>query len=319
MAQRHDLDSRRAGFALVLLSASGFASLAIFGKQAYEAGFDVPEVLAVRFGLAAPMLFAIAMATGRTRTLRLSRPMLVRVLAMGAVGYAVQSTLFFAALSRIPASLTGLLLYLYPTLVTIGAVALGRHRATRLTIAGLSLSLAGTPLIVGRPAGHIDGLGVVLALCAAVWFSAYILVGEWLLADVDPLVISVYVCTGAAASFAIVGGLVLGRLDFAGIKAQGWPPLIGMAVVGTAIAIFTFFAGMARIGSTWASISASWEPVCTVVLGVLVLHDRLGAGTVVGGAAVVLGAIVLPLVGGDGQTRAPAERAHPSEPFPPSP
>jgi uncharacterized membrane protein len=55
---------------------------------------------------------------------------------------------------------------------------------------------------------------------------------------------------------------------------------------------------MARIGSTWASITSSWEPVCTVVLSVIVLGDRLSAGTVVGGAAVVVGAVVLPLVGG---------------------
>jgi drug/metabolite transporter (DMT)-like permease len=33
---------------------------------------------------------------------------------MGACGYAVQSALFFAALTRIDASLTALLLYTYP-------------------------------------------------------------------------------------------------------------------------------------------------------------------------------------------------------------
>ncbi|HEV7886213.1 MAG TPA: DMT family transporter [Acidimicrobiales bacterium] len=288
-------DDRRRGFALVLLSASGFASLAIFGKQAYEAGFDVPEVLAVRFVLATPLLLAIALAT--KRSLRLPRPVALRVFAMGALGYAIQATLFFAALSRIPASLTGLLLYLYPALVTVGAVALGRHRANRLTVVGLALALLGTALIVGLPAGRVDPLGVVLALLAAVWYSGYILIGEQVLADVDPLVVSVYVCAGAATSFVVVGGGVLRDLDFAGVQTKGWAPLAGMAVFATALAISAFFAGMARIGSTWAAITSSWEPVATVVLGVLILHDHLAAGIVAGGAAVVVGAIVLPLVG----------------------
>lgn len=289
-----DERERRRGFALVLLSASGFGSLAIFGKQAYDAGFDVPEVLAMRFCLGAPLLFLVAGATGRS--LRVPRRVFWRLFAMGAVGYAVQATLFFSALTRIPAGLTGLLLYLYPALVTVGAVALGRHRATRLLLVGLALSLAGTALIVGLPSGRLDPWGVALGVLAAFWYAGYILVGERALADVDPLVTAAYVCAGAASAFVVVGGL-LGRLDFDGIDASGWLAVVGMAVFATAVAIAGFFAGMARIGSTWASVTSSWEPVCTVVLGVLVLHEQVSAGTVVGGALVVLGAVVLPLVG----------------------
>jgi hypothetical protein len=51
-----------------------------------------------------------------------------------------------------------------------------------------------------------------------------------------------------------------------------------MAVVGTALAIATFLAGMARVGSAWASIASSFEPVFTVALGAAVLGDRLDPG-----------------------------------------
>ena len=71
-----------------------------------------------------------------------------------------------------------------------------------------------------------------------------------------------------------------------------------MAVVGTALAIATLLAGMARVGSAWASIASSFEPVFTVALGAAVLGDRLGPGKVVGGVAVVAGAVLLPLLGG---------------------
>lgn len=300
-------DRRRQGFALVLLSASGFASMAVFGKQAFEAGFGVAEVLAVRFTLAAPMLALVVLATRRSlASLRLPRRDLLRVLAMGSVGYAVQATLFFAALARIAASLTGLLLYLYPALVTVGAVLLGRHRATRLTVIGLTTALAGTVLIVGLPAGRLDALGVSLGLAAAFWYAGYILIGEQVLADVDPMVTSVYVTAGAALSFVVVGG-ALGQLDFDGVDAAGWWSLLGIAVLATAVAIACFFEGIARIGSTWASITSSWEPVCTVILSVVVLHDRLTIGMVVGGALIVVGAIVLPMVG----ERAEADAATP--------
>ena len=126
------------------------------------------------------------------------------------IGYAIQATLFFNALTRISAGLASLLLYLYPALVTAGAVALGRSRLDRATVAGLALSLAGIALVLGLPGERLDALGVALGLASAGWYT-YILVGEYLLRGVDPLVASAYVTTGAACSFLAVGIVAGGR------------------------------------------------------------------------------------------------------------
>ena len=50
---------------------------------------------------------------------------------LGAVGYAMQSAFYFGALTRIDASLVGLLLYAYPALVLLLAYALRRERPGR--------------------------------------------------------------------------------------------------------------------------------------------------------------------------------------------
>jgi drug/metabolite transporter (DMT)-like permease len=301
---------RRVGLALCLVSAAGFGSLAVFGKQAYAGGLGVVEVLALRFGIAGPLLVALAAATGRS--LRLPRPVALRLLGLGAVGYAVQSTLFFTALTRISASMAGLLLYLYPALVTVGAVVLGRHRLDRATVLGVALALAGVVLVLGLPAGRPDPLGVALALAAAVWYTLYILIAEYLLRGVDPLVASAHVACGAAFSFLAAGG-VLGLEGLAAARPGGYAAAAAMAVLGTAVALGTFIAGLARVGSAWASIVSSFEPVCTVALGVAVLGDPLGVGTVVGGAAVVAGAMLLPLLGGGQETVGSARRGSPGD------
>jgi drug/metabolite transporter (DMT)-like permease len=286
------------GLGLCVLSAAAFGSLAIFGKQAYAGGLGVVGVLAVRFLLAAPLLVGLALAA--RRSLRLGWPTTVRLLALGGVGYAIQATLFFNALARIPAGTAALLLYLYPALVTAGAVALGRSRLDRATVAGLALSLAGIVLVLGLPGEPLDPVGVALGLASACWYTCYILVGEYLLRGVDPLAASAYVSSGAACSFlawVAVGG---GPLPF-GATPSAYAAGAAMAVVGTALAIAAFLAGMARVGSAWASIASSFEPVFTVALGVAVLGDRLGPGKVAGGLAVVAGAVLLPLLGGAGE------------------
>ncbi|HEX5881377.1 MAG TPA: DMT family transporter [Actinomycetota bacterium] len=283
------------GLGLCVLSAAAFGSLAIFGKQAYAGGLGVVGVLAIRFALAAPLLVGLALAA--RRSLRLGRPAAVALLALGGIGYAIQATLFFNALARIPAGMAALLLYLYPALVTAGAVALGRSRLDRATAAGLALSLAGILLVLGLPGEPLDAVGVALGLASACWYTCYILVGEYLLRGVDPLAASAYVSSGAACSF-LAAAVVVGGRGLVGAAPSAYAAGAAMAVVGTALAIAAFLAGMARVGSAWASIASSFEPVFTVALGVAVLGDRLGPGKVVGGLAVVAGAVLLPLLGG---------------------
>jgi drug/metabolite transporter (DMT)-like permease len=91
--------------------------------------------------------------------------------------------------------------------------------------------------------------------------------------------------------------VVAGGRGLEGAIAPAYAAGVAMAVVGTALAIASFLAGMARVGSAWASIASSFEPVFTVALGAAVLGNRLGPGKVVGGLAVVAGAVLL-LLGG---------------------
>ena len=285
----------RVGLGLCLVSAAGFGSLAVFGKQAYAGGLAVVGVLAIRFLVAAPLLVGLALAA--RRSLRVGWPVALRLLGLGGIGYAIQATLFFNALTRISAGLASLLLYLYPALVTAGAVALGRARLDRATVAGLALSLAGIVGVLGLPGERLDALGVALGLASAAWYTGYILVGEYLLRGVDPLAASAYVTCGAAGTF-LAAAVVAGGRGLEGATPGAYAAAAAMAVVGTALAIAAFLAGMARVGSAWASIASSFEPVFTVALGVAVLGDPLGPGKVAGGLLVVAGAVLLPLLGG---------------------
>jgi drug/metabolite transporter (DMT)-like permease len=302
-----DAACRRIGIALVITSALGFASIGPLGKVAYRGGFTVAELQLVRFCAAAPLLILVASLAARrarSRARRVSpaahqgvdRATRLRLLALGFLGYGMQATLYFTALTRISASLTSLLLYLYPALVAGAAVALGRHRLDRATVAGVALILSGTVLVLGLPAGRLDALGVALGLGSALWYTTYLLVGERITAGVEPQLAAAHVALGAAAWFGL--GMLALRPDLGNNTAKAFVAGVAMAVLGTAVPIAALFAGMARIGVTWASIGSALEPVGTVALSVLFLAEDLGAGTVLGGIAVVAGAVVLPLVTG---------------------
>jgi drug/metabolite transporter (DMT)-like permease len=226
------------GVALCLLSAACFGTLAIFGKLAFEADVNVMTVLCVRFVIAAA-IFGGLLAARRADRRRLERRVLWIALGLGAVGYAGQAGLFFAALERMDASLLSLILYAYPALVTLVAVLLGRDEMTpRRTLALLAASSGVALVLVGAGAGGFDPLGAAFGLGAALAYTAYILVAEGVVGRVPPVLLCAVVMTGAAISFGLLS-VALGALDF-GFEPIGWLWLACMAVVSTVGAMLAF-------------------------------------------------------------------------------
>jgi drug/metabolite transporter (DMT)-like permease len=186
-------------------------------------------------------------------------------LALGAAGYAAQAGLYFGALTRIDASLTSLLLYTYPVLVFLGALALRREHASAGRLGALGLASAGTALVLlGGSVGVIDGLGVAMALGAAVVYAAYILVTDRIIGRVDPFLLAALVTTGATLSLFTVGlGSDSLDLTFAG---AGWGWIAALSCGSTVLGVSAFFLGLRDVGPATASIVSTAEPVVTVGL-----------------------------------------------------
>jgi len=280
---------QRSGAFLVLASAAAFGVMPVFGKLAFEAGMGVATLLAVRFALAAPLLWALAAARGE---LPRARPgMVARALALGAVGYAVQSGLYFLALARMDAGVLSLILYTYPALVTGAAVLLGREPASRRRLAALVIASGGLVLVlVGGGAGAFDLAGAALGAGAALAYTAYILVSHGVTAEMEPLPLAALIATGAAVTLTATA-LVTGSFS-TGFAAGGWLWAGLAAVVSTVLAVAFFLNGMSRVGPSTAAILSTLEPPVTVSLAFLTFGEALGA-LQLAGAAAVLGAAVL--------------------------
>jgi drug/metabolite transporter (DMT)-like permease len=285
---------RRTGALFCLASAAGFGAMGVFGKLAYDAGATVSTLLAIRFGLAAAVLWLVVLGTKRLPELRaLPRRDVGAALALGAVGYSAQAGGYFAALQRLDPSLLGLLLYTFPVMVTVAAVALGRERASRRTATALALSCAGIVLVLaGAAGGALDPLGTALGLGAAVVYSAYILISEGVAARVGALALSTLVCTGAAATLTLAG-LAGGGLDLGKLSTEGFGWIAAIALVSTVGAVGLFFAGLARVGPSAASILSTLEPVVTVALAFAAFGSSLGPAQLAGGALVLAAAVVV--------------------------
>lgn len=282
----------RLGAAFVIASAVAFGVMPIFGKLAFEAGVSVTTLLAVRFAMAAPVLWAGVLARGAFP--RVSRGVKLRALALGGFGYAVQSGLYFAALSRMDASVLSLILYGYPAMVTGAAILLRREPASRRRLAALVTASLGIVLVLlGSGGGSLDTVGVLLGVGASLTYTTYILVSDAVTAHLEPLPLAAFVATGAVLTL-VPFGVITGSLDF-GFASDGWLWVALAALVSTVSAIVLFFSGMTRVGPSTAAILSTLEPPVTVALVFVAFGQSLGAVQVLGALAVLGAAVIVNL------------------------
>ncbi len=286
------------GAVFCLASAACFGAMGIFGKLAYGEGVTVGTLLAVRFALAAAVLWLVVAMT-RTSLRRIARRDVLIALALGAIGYSAQAGGFFAALDRMDASLLALVLYTFPVMVTVAAIAIGREKGSPRTAVALLLACTGLVLVLaGAAAGALDAVGTTLGLLAAGVYTVYILVSDGVTQRVPALPLTALVCTGAATTLTLAG-LVTGDLRLGAVSAPGYGWLLGIALVSTVAAVLLFFAGLRRAGPTAASILSTLEPVVTVALAAIAFGEHLGPAQLLGGGLVLSAALMVRLRDGD--------------------
>lgn len=282
------------GALFVLASGVGFGSVTVLARIAFEGGSNAPTSLALRFGLAAGIFWLLLLARRQARRLPPSR---IAAFALMGLLFAAGSTASFMSVERIPASLSALVFYIYPAIVTAGsALAFG----TRFSLAQLGILVAavsGCALTVDLQTGDIDALGLGLALVTPCFYSGYVLIGSRATMGVAPLHASAWIISFAAPLMLLLGitGAFGDRLT-ADISARGWFAIAGLTIFSTVISISTFLAGMARLDPFRASILSTVEPVVSVILAALLLSERLTPQQILGGAVIVSSTIALQVV-----------------------
>ena len=278
--------TRALGVGLALLSAGSFGVMPVLTKVVYDDGAGVLGVLSVRFSVAAVVL--LVLAVGRGEPLPRGRTLLALSL-LGGVGYVVESLCYFSALERISAGLTALLLYFFPAIVVLLSAGLLRRWPRPAVLGCVVAATVGTALTLGPVEGG-QTAGVLLGLAAAGAYAVYIVLSSLVAGGTGPFATSAVVMGACALVYdvlAVSTGADLPR------RPGAWLALLGVALVGTVVAVAAFFAALERLGPADTAVVSTFEPVVSVVAAALALGERLGPVQVAGGVLVLVAVTVL--------------------------
>lgn len=308
---------RLIGIALVVVSACGYGSGPLFAKPAYAAGVDWLTLLAWRFLFAAVISWAwlLIWPAQRRALRRLSRRRVVILVLLG-VFFVGNSGTYFAGLQYVSASLSALIVYMYPAIVAVLTLRFGLRLEGRRAWGALALATMGVALAVGGidQSNPPQTIGLVLMISSPIIYAVWIVLAGRLagergsrsgattairphdseIADEsrDAAPTAAVMLTATALAWWIwalaAGNPVLPQQ----IPSAAWIPLIGVGIVSTAIALQAFYAGTRRISAAQASLVSTVEPVYTIILASLLFGESLTPIQLVGGALVIVGVLI---------------------------
>jgi drug/metabolite transporter (DMT)-like permease len=274
----------------IALAAILFGGVVVLGKT-LPGDLPVASMLAVRFGVAALVLAAVLVA--RRQPVRPARGEGVRLMLLGAVGYAVESAFFFLALARGSASAVTLLFFTYPVWVAVLSAVLGMGLPGWLVGGSLLAAVAGAALVITSGGGlDITAVGIGFALASAVTFSFYLLGAEALVSRTSSLASAMWVSASASVALAVYSAA--GGAERFPQGGEEWLRVSSMGLL-TAAAFFCLFVGLRRVGAVRTAVIAALEPVATSVMAVTILGEALRPGVALGGILILASAVAASL------------------------
>lgn len=292
----------RLGYAFILLAAVLFGLNGGVSRVAMGSGLSPESFTTLRITLATLVFVAYAACFRRTALARPRGTALLLVVALGLVGVAGLQLTYNIAIDRLPLGIALLIEYLAPVLVVLWVRFVRREDVRPRMWAAVALSLVGLAVVSRVWNGlAFDGLGVVMALAAAVCFATYFLLGEHNVGADDPLRVILWAFVAATVVMNVFSPIwttpelpsttsALGRLD--GIAVAPWLALGLVVVMGTVLPFFLGILALQHLPATIVTVVAMLEPVIAVVLGWAWFRESLTPVQVVGAVAVLAGIVL---------------------------
>jgi drug/metabolite transporter (DMT)-like permease len=199
----------------------------------------------------------------------------------------------------VPSGLAALLVATVPLWLLGIEAGLNRTRLGFAPVAGLALGLAGVGLLsglTGRGSGSaaVSGWGVAIILAAALaWAVGTVMARRVTLPDSPALATGMQLLSGGVVLAVLAAATgEFGSLHLAQVSARSWLALGYLIVMGSIVAFSAYGIAIRTLPTATVATYAYVNPVIAVLLGTLILNERL-TPVMFGGGALIVGAVVL--------------------------
>lgn len=287
------------GIFLTMLSAVTFGFAFTLGPMTYNDGGSNPTTLTfLRNFLSLPVLVLILLAKGIS--LKVSKKEMISLAILGGIGNAVTTLMLFVSFSLIDVGIATTIHFIYPVFVTLGCVLFYKEKLGLQKVIALLIATSGIACFftdVDMSAGFSGGmfLGLVLAVASGMTYAFYIIYMDKSGLKNQPVFkITFYVALMSSIAMGIYG-TVTNELTLSTLTAKSWGISLAFSLLCTVIALSLLQIGIKHVGASTAAILTTFEPITSIVCGVLLLGEAVTFVKIVACALIMIGVVTLSL------------------------
>jgi drug/metabolite transporter (DMT)-like permease len=279
------------GYLLIILAASFWGTLGVFGKELTRIGFHSFEIAFVRaFG--ALVLLSIISIIKDPKIFKIKFKDIKYFIGTGVLSFVLMNSCYFIAINATSLSVAAILLYTAPAMVMLMSILLFNEKITKKKILSLVLTFIGCVLVVDlfNVNTTITMRGVLFGLGAGLGYALYTIFGRYALKKYKTMTVTLYTFL-----FASIGLLPLVDVQtIAGYYTIGEAYLFSLLLMTIAAIIpyLLYTKGLSEITPSKASITATFEPVVASFLGIIIYNESLNLNKIIG-MIFVIGAIYI--------------------------
>lgn len=278
------------GFIAVIVSAIVFGLMPFFAKIIYANGGNPVSLVFYRFFIAIPVLF-ISIKLNKNISLGISKEEFLKIIVVAVIGYSGTAMLLFLSYNYISTGMTTTIHFGYPMFVILGCAIFYKEKVNYVKAISVLLSTFGIMFFFDRDAGT-SITGISIAFLSGITYAFYIIyIDKSGLKKMHSLKLTFYLCV-IAAPIIFAFSLITGNFTIS-ITPFGWLLTSILSVGVTLGAVSLFQVGIKMVGPQSAAILSTFEPITSVIMGILVLNEVFSLRVFMGCVLVLLSVIIL--------------------------
>ncbi len=276
------------GYLYALLSAFIYGATPLAATLIYDDGVTPLTLVFLGNALALPVLAILAFL--EHKTLKVAPKALISTTLLAFIGCTFTPILLFTSYQYIATSTASVFHFSYPAIVVLLGIIFLKKKPQLLSLLSVVLCVSGIALFYD-PKQSLNLTGTILVFASSVTYATYIVLLSSQKQKITGFLLTFYVAL-ASSIMAFIACVATNNLSLPK-SLLGWGLCILFAIASTAGGVALFQRATFLIGGEKASVLATLEPITSVMLGILILHDPAGINILIGSALVIAASLLI--------------------------
>ena len=285
------------GIVLTMLSSITFGFAFTLGPMTYGAGGSNPVTLTfLRNFLSLPFLLLIVLFL--KADLRVTKNQLENLAILGFIGNSITTLMLNIAFAHTDVGIVTPIHFTYPIFVTLGCVLFFHEKLSKQKIIALVIAMSGIGcfFIESLNSASFNSstlIGLILAVASGAFYAFYIIfMDKSGLKSESPFKITFYVAIASSIGMFFYG-ISTNQLVLSSLTTKSWIISAVFAFLCTVVALSLLQVGIKHIGASEAAVISTFEPITSVIFGILLLNEKITPIKIIACILIFSGVLIL--------------------------